>query len=92
MSVKIAEFPKATDQRIAEQTERIERALADCKAGKYETVLIIGLTNDDHIGVMWTACQDMLLLLGQLERLKHITQKRMDGAYEDQADERPPAA
>lgn len=79
-ALKVVEFPKTAEEDVATQVGVIEAALVDAKAGKFSSIMLIAMDHDGTTLTKWTACPDLILLLGHIERMKHAVQRRLDGS------------
>lgn len=67
------------DERKRQTVEMLERFLADAKAGKFDEVLIVANHTDaEAFEWGWTRTEDLVGLVGRLERLKFMALRRMD--------------
>ncbi len=67
------------EERRRQTIELLEQFLADAKAGKWDEVLIVAGHADDEVFTWaWTRTEDLVGLVGRLERLKFQALRRMD--------------
>jgi hypothetical protein len=67
------------DERRRQTIQLLEQFLADAKAGKWDEVLIVAGHADDEVFTWaWTRSEDLVGLIGRLERLKYHALRRMD--------------
>ena len=68
-----------SEERRKQTIELLEQFLADAKAGKYDEVLVVAGHVDGEVFTWgWTRSEDLLGLIGRLERLKLQALRRMD--------------
>ena len=94
MELTVAKFLKADEDKIARHVTMLNKTLAEAQRGQFETMLVVGLTYDGDIIQRWTEADNLVLLIGHLERAKHLVQRRLDGTAEGEImpTEPPPAA
>ncbi len=59
----------------AAAVEALEDALADVKAGRYLSVMMVLVADDGRFGTRWSAMDDRLRTIGALEELKRDIQR-----------------
>lgn len=67
------------DECKRQVVELLEQFLADAKAGKFDSILIVA----DHAASEqmewgWSRCEDLVGLVGRLERMKYTALQRME--------------
>jgi len=82
-NLKIAELPVSAPDQIADQVKVLEKVLAEAKTGNLMTVMVVAMARDEHTLVRWSACCDLMELSSHLQRMLHITQRRLDGDFSD---------
>jgi hypothetical protein len=81
----IAEIRKVesiTGRSVDEVIKGLRELLAAAERGEIKSVLWFADRFDQTFDVGWTGCDDMVMLSGQIARLQHRVQRRMDEARE----------
>jgi hypothetical protein len=82
-NLKVAEFPKSDQADIDVQVMLIEKVLAEARAGNLETLMIVAMDRRSHTLVKWSGTEDLMLLASHLARMQHVTQRRLDGDFDE---------